>query len=150
MPHAGFVGLMVGCRNNKPAAVRRADGPIGGGRLPSGGARRKILPRHHGAEDAAMTDEQIHAAAMVDPDVRPMTDEEFARAKKVPRIETIRRALKLTLEEFADRYRIPLTVAQDWERGITEPDAVSTAYLRAIAGNSTAVLDALRAGPKAD
>ncbi len=106
--------------------------------------------KHDWSRLDAMTDEQIHAAAMADPDARPMTDEAFARAKKVPRIKTIRRALKLTLEEFADRYRIPLTVAQDWERGITEPDAVSTAYLRAIAGNSTAVLDALRAGPKAD
>ena len=30
-----------------------------------------------------MTEEEVHAAAMRDPDARPMTDEEFARARKL-------------------------------------------------------------------
>ena len=103
--------------------------------------------KHNWSRLDAMTDEQIHAAAMADPDARPMTDAEFARAKAVPRIKIIRRALKLTLEEFSDRYRIPLAVLQAWETGLAEPDQTARAYLRAIAGNATAVVEALRTGP---
>ena len=104
--------------------------------------------KHDWSRLDAMTEEQIHAAAMADPDARPMTEEEWARARMVPRSKTLRRALKLTLEEFADRYRIPLTSLQDWESGASEPDPVARTYLRAIAGNPTAIFDALRAGPK--
>jgi putative transcriptional regulator len=105
--------------------------------------------KHDWSRLDAMTDEQIHAAAMADPDARPMTDEEWARARKVPRIKTIRRALKLTLAAFADRYRIPLASLQDWENGVSEPDPVANTYLRAIAGNPTAIFEALRTGPGA-
>ena len=55
----------------------------------------------------AMTDEQVHAAAMKDPDARPMMDAEWDAAPKVPRTKTLRRALGLTLEEFASRYQDP-------------------------------------------
>jgi putative transcriptional regulator len=40
-----------------------------------------------------MTEEEIHVAAMADPDARPMTPEEMAKAKRVPRVRTLRRAL---------------------------------------------------------
>jgi len=40
----------------------------------------------------------------------------------VPRVKIIRRALHLTQEEFAERYRIPLGTLRDWERGRAEPD----------------------------
>jgi putative transcriptional regulator len=96
----------------------------------------------------ALTDEQVHAAAMADPDARPMTDEEYARAKKVPRIKTIRRALGLTQEEFAARFHIPLGTLRDWEQGAAQPDQTARAYLRAIAGDAAAVQRALQAGPK--
>lgn len=55
-----------------------------------------------------MTEEEIEAAAWADPDARPFTPEELAKAKRVPRTKTLRRALGLTQEEFAARYRIPL------------------------------------------
>jgi putative transcriptional regulator len=32
----------------------------------------------------ALTDEEIHAAAMADPDARPMTEEEWAAAPRAP------------------------------------------------------------------
>ena len=57
--------------------------------------------KHDWSRADAMTDAEVHAAAMNDPDARPMTDEEFARAKRVPRTRTLRRALGLTQEEFA-------------------------------------------------
>src|SRR5437660_11902046 len=43
-----------------------------------------------------MTEEEIHAAAMADPDARPMTPEQRAKARRVPRVRTLRRALGLT------------------------------------------------------
>ncbi len=43
-----------------------------------------------------MTEEEIHAAAMADPDARPMTTEEWRTARRVPRTKTLRRILGLT------------------------------------------------------
>src|SRR5476649_1736530 len=86
-----------------------------------------------------MTDAEVHAAAMADPDARPMTDEEWKAARKVPRAKTLRRALGLTQEEFATRFQIPLGTLRDWEQGKAEPDQPARAYLRAIAGDADAV-----------
>ena len=91
----------------------------------------------------ALTDEEIHAAAMADPDARPMTDEEWAAAPRVPRIVTIRRALKLSQEEFAARYHIPVGTLRDWEQGRKEPDAAARAFLRVIASEPEIVRRAL-------
>lgn len=104
--------------------------------------------KHDWSRADAMTDAEVHAAAMTDPDARPMTDEEFARAKRVPRAKTLRRALGLTQEEFATRFQIPLGTLRDWEQGKTEPDQTARAYLRAIAGDASAVQHALHAAPQ--
>ena len=69
-----------------------------------------------------MTEADIDAAAARDPDARPFTPEELAQAKRIPRARTLRRALGLTQEEFAARYRIPLGTLRDWEQGRSEPD----------------------------
>ena len=95
-----------------------------------------------------MTEAEIEAAAAADPDARPMTPEELAKARRVPRVRTLRRALGLTQEEFAARYHIPLGTLRDWEQGRTEPDQPARAYLKAIAGNPEAVSRALEAGPR--
>lgn len=97
---------------------------------------------------APMTEAEIHAAAMRDPDGRPMTDEEFARAKRVPRAKTLRRALGLTQEEFAARFHIPLGTLRDWEQGRSEPDQPARAYLKVIAVDAQAVQRALEAVPQ--
>src|SRR6266849_3444597 len=80
-----------------------------------------------------MTEAEIHAAAMADPDARPMTPEQMAKARRVPRVKTLRRTLGLTQEEFAARYHIPLGTLRDWEQGRTEPDQPARAYLKVIA-----------------
>lgn len=80
-----------------------------------------------------MTDEEVYAAALSDPDAQPWTEEAQRNAKAVPRIKTLRRALRLTLEEFASRYHIPLETLQDWEQGRSEPDQMARAYLQVIA-----------------
>lgn len=96
----------------------------------------------------AMTDADIHEATKRDPDARPISDAEFAHARRVPRVRTIRRALGLTQDEFATRFRIPLGTLRDWEQGRSEPDQTARAYLRAIAGDASAVLHALTTGPQ--
>ena len=90
-----------------------------------------------------MTLEEVEAAAFADPDARPMTDAEFAQPRRVPRIKTLRRALGLTQEEFAARYRIPLGTLRDWEQHRSEPDQATRAYLTVIAYNPEAVRVAL-------
>ncbi len=90
-----------------------------------------------------MTDAEIEAAAAADPDARPMSTEELRRARRVPRIKTLRRALSLTQKEFAARYHIPLGTLRDWEQGRTEPDQPACAYLKVIARDPEGVFRAL-------
>jgi putative transcriptional regulator len=90
-----------------------------------------------------MTEAEVMAAALADPDARPPTPDDFKRMKRIPRVKIIRRALGLTQEEFAARFRIPLGTLRDWEQGAAEPDQAARAYLTVIARNPKAVADAL-------
>jgi putative transcriptional regulator len=96
-----------------------------------------------------MTEEEIEAAAWADPDARPFTPEERAKAKRVPRVKTLRRALRLTQEEFATRYKIPLGTLRDWEQGRSQPDAPARAYLHVIAHDPEGVRQVLQSSPGA-
>ncbi len=91
----------------------------------------------------ALTEEQIIAAAMSDPDNLPLTEEDLASMREIPRVTTLRRAMRLSAEEFAERYRIPLETLLDWEAEKAEPDPVAKAYLRVIALQPEVVADAL-------
>jgi putative transcriptional regulator len=86
-------------------------------------------------------DEKV--ATNLDPDARPMTEEEWAAARRVPRVRTLRRALKLSQEEFAARYHIPVGTLRDWEQGRKEPDAAAKAYLHVIASEPEIIRRAL-------
>jgi hypothetical protein len=44
----------------------------------------------------AMTDTEVTAAAMADPDAQPITPEQLRTVRRVPRTKTLRRALALT------------------------------------------------------
>ena len=91
-----------------------------------------------------MTEAEIEAAAKADPDARPLSEEEWRMARRVPRIKTIRRTLGLTQEEFSARYHVPLGTLRDWEQGRTEPDQPARAYLTVIARDPEGVLRALQ------
>jgi putative transcriptional regulator len=91
----------------------------------------------------AMTAAEKHAAAMSDPDNRPLTGEDMRRMKRTPRAKLIRRALGISQEEFSTRYRIPLGTLRDWEQGRTVPDQAACAYLTVIARDPQAVQRAL-------
>src|SRR5580700_9208114 len=80
-----------------------------------------------------MSSKAIEKAARADPDAQPLTLADFKRMRERPRVHTIRRALGLTQEEFAERYHIPLGTLRDWEQGRAEPDQPTRAYLTLIA-----------------
>lgn len=90
-----------------------------------------------------MTEAEIEVAAQADLDARPMTEAELPKARLMPRVKTMRRALGLTQEEFAARYRVPLGTLRDGEQGRTEPDQPVKAYLTVIAHDPEGVRRAL-------
>jgi len=100
-------------------------------------------PKHDWKRFDAMTDKKRQRAAASDPDALPLTPADFKRMKRTPRAKIIRRALGLTQEEFASRFRIPLRTLRDWEQGASEPDQAARAYLTVIARNPKAVVKAL-------
>ena len=104
--------------------------------------------KHDWSRADAKTDEQIHAAALADPDAQPLTPEKLAGMKQTPRLKIIRRALGLTQEEFAARFQIPIGTLRDWEQGRAEPDQTARAYLKVIAADAAAVQRALQADPR--
>jgi putative transcriptional regulator len=93
----------------------------------------------------AMTEAEVLAAALGDPDAQPLTPDDFKRMRRIPRARIIRRALGLTQEEFAIRFHIPLGTLRDWEQGAAEPDSCARAYLSVIARMPEAVAKALAA-----
>ena len=105
--------------------------------------------RHDWSRADATTDSDVHAAALSDPDAQPLTEENLARMRLVPRTKTMRRALGLTQEAFAARFRIPLGTLRDWEQGRAEPDQTARAYLTVIARDPDMVSRALEPGPRA-
>ena len=92
----------------------------------------------------AMTAEERHAAALRDPDAQPITPENEMHMRRTPQVRVIRRALKLSQEEFASRFNIPIGTLRDWEQGRKDPDAAARAYLMVIGRNPVAVTEALR------
>lgn len=94
----------------------------------------------------AMSKEDRHAAAVQDPDARPLEATDLTRMRRTPQVRVIRRALGLSQEAFADRFRIPLGTLRDWEQGRKDPDAAARAYLTVIGRNPAAVSEAL-SGP---
>ncbi len=78
-----------------------------------------------------------------DPDNKPLSDGDLHRMKKTPRAKIIRRALKLSQEEFAAAYQIPIGTLRDWEQQRSVPDKAASSYLRVIAREPEIVRKAL-------
>jgi putative transcriptional regulator len=91
----------------------------------------------------AMSEEQRHQAALADPDARPATAVQLARARRLPTVRALRRKLNLTQEEFAARFHLPLGTIRDWEQGAHRPDKAAQVLLTVIAKDPDAVARAL-------
>jgi putative transcriptional regulator len=59
-------------------------------------------------------------------------------------VRAIRKRLRLTQQEFADRYGFNIARIRDWEQGRSCPDGALRAYLIVIARKHEAVDEALR------
>jgi putative transcriptional regulator len=116
--------------------------------LPDGSTRPFPPDRTDWAALRAMTDAEVDAAALSDPDNPPFSPERQARLRRVPQVKVMRRAMGLTQEEFSGRFRIPLGTLRDWEQGKTEPDQAARAYLTVIARDPEAVRRALQSGAR--
>jgi putative transcriptional regulator len=97
----------------------------------------------------ALTDEELTAAALADPDAQPIprgSDEELAKLglHRLVNVKKLRERLGLTQEAFAATYRIPVGTLRDWEQCRKNPDAPARAYLMVIARNPEAVAEWLR------
>jgi putative transcriptional regulator len=120
-------------------------------RLPDGtvvqvfpdGSTRPIESRTDWARLEAMTEEEIEANALADPDNPPITPEELARMRRVPNPKRIRENLQLTQEAFAERFEIPLGTLRDWEQGASFPYGAARTLLRVIEQDPEAVANAL-------
>ena len=71
----------------------------------------------------ALTDEEVTAAALSDPDAQPLTPEQLARMRRVSRVNALRQRLGMTQMQFAEAFRLPITTLRDWEQHRSTPDA---------------------------
>lgn len=78
-----------------------------------------------------------------DPENKPLSDADLRRMKRTPQAKVIRRALKMTQEEFATQFQIAIGTLRDWEQNRYEPDGAAKAYLKVIAKETEAVRRAL-------
>jgi putative transcriptional regulator len=79
-----------------------------------------------------LSEEEVERRALSDPDAKPLTEEDFKRLKRSPRVRILRMALGLTQEQFAEAYGIPVATLRDWEQGRREPDQASKTLLKLI------------------
>jgi putative transcriptional regulator len=91
----------------------------------------------------AMSEEERHRAAISDPDCPPASKAQLARARRVPTVRALREKMKLTQEEFAARFHLPLGTVRDWEQGAHRPDKAAQVLLTVIANDPDAVMRAL-------
>jgi len=91
----------------------------------------------------AMSEEKRHRAALSDTDCPPATEAQLGRARRVPTVRALRKKLKLTQEEFATRFHLPLGTVRDWEQGAHRPDKAAQVLLTVIANDPDAVARAL-------
>ena len=62
---------------------------------------------------------------------------------EVPNVRAIRRKLRMSQAEFAEKYKIPVSTLKNWEQGRRQPDAPASAYLLAIAMRPREISEAL-------
>ena len=80
----------------------------------------------------AMTDEEVRAAALSDPDAQPLSPEQLAGMRRVSRVKVLRQRLGMTQAEFARAFHLPITTLRDWEQHRSTPDTPARALLLAI------------------
>ncbi|GGK49812.1 helix-turn-helix domain-containing protein [Salinarimonas ramus] len=96
-----------------------------------------------------MTEDEIEANALSDPDALPATDEMLERGVVGRDLRRTRERLGLSQEAFAARYGISLGRVRDVEQGRHAPDPVLVSYVKLIARDPDWVAETI-AGRQAD
>jgi putative transcriptional regulator len=91
-----------------------------------------------------MTEEELDANALSDPDNPPLTREELAEMRWSMDLRDVRGRFRLTQEQFSEQFQIPLGTLRDWEQNRSQPDKPARVLLRVISRHPEAVIDALR------
>lgn len=112
----------------------------------SDGEAKAVEGRTDWARVSALTDDEIRRAAESDPDARPLTIRQLAKAYKVPDSvdpRAVRLKLNLSQAAFAARYGLALDALQDWEQGRRPPNRYARILLAIIDKEPEAVERAL-------
>lgn len=97
----------------------------------------------------ALTEDEVLAAALSDPDAKAIVEGQPGRIMRGPHPRFLRMKLRLSREEFGRRYCFPLDVLEQWETHKSHPDEIARAYLKAIAADPEGVAKAVAARPQA-
>jgi putative transcriptional regulator len=92
----------------------------------------------------AMSDDEITAAALADPDNPPLDAEELGRIAAAREVRAVRTRSGLTQTEFARAFHINVARLRDLEQARTRADSVILAYLKVIDEAPDVVRHALR------
>ena len=84
------------------------------------------------------------ATAHVADDNPPMTAADLAKLRPVALSKRIRFDLKLSQEQFAERYGLSLATLRDWEQYRSEPDTAALSYLKVIQADPKGTAKALK------
>jgi putative transcriptional regulator len=94
---------------------------------------------------ALLTEDEINAAALSDPDNPPLTDDELARMVSSRAVRLARKAADLSQAEFAKIYHFTLGRLRDLEQGRTQADSAILAYLQLIEQDPVGIKASLQA-----
>ena len=79
-----------------------------------------------------LSDAEIEAGALSDPDNPPQTKEQLRRMALAREVRLTREKLGLSQPEFAARFHIGLARLRDFEQARSEPDVIVRVFLRMI------------------
>lgn len=112
------------------------------------GTTRPLPDTADWSEVDGLTDEQIEAAALADPDAQPSSAEALTRARQGPPPRVVRLRLKLSREVFCSRYQIPIDQLVAWETRQADPGPVVRAYMKLIMNDPEGVAGTLAMRPE--
>ena len=95
------------------------------------GAQYPLSDRERSRFDK-LTDAEIEARALTDPDNPPQTKEQLRRMVLAREVRLTREKLGLSQPEFATRFHIGLARLRDFEQARSEPDFIVRVFLRMI------------------
>lgn len=100
--------------------------------LRDGGTRRYAAHDPDFRKLDRLSDAELTARALADPDNPPLDDATLRRMAVAGRVKAIRVRAKLSQDAFARRYGIPVGTLRDWEYGRRMPDAAALTLLKVI------------------